>query len=114
MPHIVARQEPDRLWYWFSIGQNGAELMRSNIGRPVRAAVDVDLRILKALVATPGVVAVELCQSSRAGDWRSHLTVTDESEYEATSTVWYVSQTDAQSVGELTVAALRSSARSYG
>jgi hypothetical protein len=111
MAHIVARQEPDRLWYWFSIGQNGAELMRSNVGRPARVAVDVDLRVLKALVAKPGVVAVELCQSSRAGDWRSHLTVADDSEHDAASTVWYVSRADAQSVGELTVAALRSTSR---
>ena len=111
MPHIVARQEPDRLWYWFSIGQNGAELMRSNIGRTGRAAVEVDLRVLKVLIAKPGIVAIELCQSSRAGDWRSHLTVADESEYEATSTVWYVCRSDAKWVGELTVAALRSASR---
>jgi hypothetical protein len=111
MSHIVARQEPDRLWYWYSIGQNGAELMRSNTGRPGRAAIDVDLRVLKALIDKPGCVAVELCQSSRAGDWRSHLTLASEPQYEATSTVWYVSQSDAQSAGELTIAALRSAIR---
>lgn len=107
MPHIVARQDLDRLWYWFSIGTDGVELMRSNVGRSSRAVVEMDVRVLKLLVAKPGIVYVEVCQSSRAGDWRSYLTVVDERDYEATSTVWYVSRDDAVSVGELTVEALR-------
>ena len=112
MPHIIARQQPDRLWYWFSIGPNGEELMRSNIGRHARAGVEMDLRVLKLLLEKPGVVEVELSQSSRAGDWRSHLTVVGEGEYEATSTVWYVQRSDAEHVAEMTVAVLRQAVHS--
>ena len=107
MAHIVARQQQDRLWYWYSIGSNGAELMRSNVGRRVRAGVELDLRVLKLLAAKPGTVAIDVSQSTRAGDWRSHLTGAGENEYEATSTVWFMQRADAECVGAATLAALR-------
>jgi hypothetical protein len=86
--------------------------MRSNVGRRVRAGVELDLRVLELLVAKPGVVAIEVSQSSRVGDWQAHLTVVGESEYEASSTVWYVRRADAECVAEMTVAALRQSGHS--
>ena len=107
MANILARQRPDNLWYWYSTGPNGEELMRSNVGRRDRAGVELDLRVLRLLVAKPGIVAVEVQQSPRVGDWRSHLAVIGEHDYEATSTDWHGRRGDAQSAAEMTVAALR-------
>jgi hypothetical protein len=107
MANILARQRPDNLWYWYSTGPNGEELMRSNVGRRDRAGIELDLRVLQLLVAKPGIVAVEVRQTTRLGDWRSHLSVIGESEYEATSTDWHGRRCDAQTAAELTVAALR-------
>ncbi len=110
MPHIVTRHHSDQLWYWYSIGPSGEELMRSNVGRRARARVEMELRILKLLAAKPGSIIIEVSQSLRVGDWRSHLSVVGEGEYEASSTVWYVQRSDAESVGDMTVAALSQAA----